>query len=98
MDRGGLEGRVAGYLIAKNLRQADRLFQFLPRPGSAAADDLGQKVLQGLLDARAKARAEKAYDRADVIRKVLLDAGWRIEDTPAGPRLIAEPVRSKANS
>ena len=98
IDRGGLEGLVAGYLIAKNLRQADRLFQFLPRPGSAAADDLGQKVLQGLLDARAKARAEKAYDRADVIRKVLLDAGWRIEDTPAGPRLIAEPIRSKANS
>ena len=89
IDRGGFEGRVAGYLAAKNLRQADNILKFLPNAATEGVSD-SPNWLQALLSAREQARSEKAYDRADAIRQALLAIGWRVEDTPAGPRLIGE--------
>ena len=43
--------------------------------------------LQALLDARQQARQEKRWQDADALRQQIIDAGYELEDTPAGPRL-----------
>ena len=43
-------------------------------------------LVQGLLEEREKARAEKDWARADAIRDQLKAAGIEIEDTPEGPK------------
>jgi cysteinyl-tRNA synthetase len=45
---------------------------------------LTQEQLQGRIDARNQARAEKNWRQADQIRQELLDRGIAIEDTPGG--------------
>jgi cysteinyl-tRNA synthetase len=49
---------------------------------STAADTL----ISSLLKRRYRARAEKDFAAADVIRAQLNEAGIEIEDTPQGPR------------
>jgi cysteinyl-tRNA synthetase len=57
---------------------------------TGGADDALKSVVdalvQGLLEERAKARAEKDWERADAIRDQLKAAGIEIEDTPEGPK------------
>ena len=48
------------------------------------------EAAQSLLDARAKARAEKNWDVADSVRDGLTDLGFKIEDTPQGARVSFE--------
>jgi cysteinyl-tRNA synthetase len=40
-----------------------------------------------LLEARQAARKAKDFKRSDAVRDQLKAQGWRIEDTPKGPRL-----------
>ena len=44
--------------------------------------------MDALLQARARARAEKDWARADAVRDGLAALGVRVEDTAAGPRII----------
>ncbi len=56
---------------------------------AGAADDLTAVVdalVQGLLDRRAEARANKDFAAADAIRDQIKAAGIEIEDTPSGPK------------
>jgi cysteinyl-tRNA synthetase len=57
---------------------------------TGGADDALKSVVdalvQGLLEEREKARAEKDWARADAIRDQLKAAGIEIEDTPEGPK------------
>ena len=55
---------------------------------SAGASDLAPVVaalVAGLLEQRAKARAEKDFATADEIRDRVAAAGIEVEDTPDGP-------------
>ncbi|MEO1337883.1 MAG: DALR domain-containing protein, partial [Myxococcota bacterium] len=52
---------------------------------SEGGDDLGS-VIQHLANARAQARADKDYQRADMIRDLLSEAGVSLEDTKDGIR------------
>jgi cysteinyl-tRNA synthetase len=89
IDQGGPDGDAAAYLVAKNLRHVDDLFRLLPDEREANGPDDGtERLLRGLLEARERARADKHYERADAIRQALSDVGWRVEDTPAGARLL----------
>jgi cysteinyl-tRNA synthetase len=55
--------------------------------GSAAGDsELVAGLVDYLLELREKARADKAFDRADEIRQRLQDLGVTIEDTASGTR------------
>jgi cysteinyl-tRNA synthetase len=54
--------------------------------GEEAPSELLGGVLDYLLELREQARAEKAFERADGIRKKLTELGVTVEDTPAGPR------------
>jgi len=45
-----------------------------------------ESLVAGLLEERAKARAEKDFATADAIRDRLAEAGIEIEDTPQGPQ------------
>ncbi|HEX8975290.1 MAG TPA: cysteine--tRNA ligase [Solirubrobacteraceae bacterium] len=53
-----------------------------PRPPAAAVELLAQ---------RQRARAERDYARADVLRDQLRERGWEVRDGPEGPELL--PVR-----
>lgn len=46
--------------------------------------------IEDLLEQRTVARAEKNWARADEIRDILDSKGYVIEDTPAGPRVVAK--------
>lgn len=57
--------------------------------GSAEAERLRQAVdalITGLLEERARARADKDWGRADAIRDRIKAAGIELEDTPTGPK------------
>jgi cysteinyl-tRNA synthetase len=43
-------------------------------------------VVDKLLEQRAEARKQKDFAKADLIRKLLEQAGVTVEDTPKGPR------------
>ncbi len=88
IDAGGALGHAVGFLTRKNLTQANEIFQFLPAGTPPTASSEGSSgLLQGLLAVREQARAEHAFRWADAIRDVFMAHGWKIEDTPAGPRL-----------
>jgi cysteinyl-tRNA synthetase len=60
-----------------------------PAWGTPPADDLRAVVdalVQGLLEERTQARADKDFAAADAIRDRIKAAGIEIEDTPDGPR------------
>ncbi len=72
-----------------NLIQANMILDFLPvamRLSSQPPD----KMAARLLALRERARENRDYVEADQIRTLLLKAGYRIEDTPNGPRIIFE--------
>lgn len=57
--------------------------------GQSAANDapiIDSAVVEGLLEERKAAKADKDFTRADAIRKELTDMGISIEDTPAGTK------------
>jgi len=58
-------------------------FSFADVTGSS---ELTGQVIDFLLELREQARAERAFERADLIRTRLGELGVVIEDTPAGPR------------
>jgi cysteinyl-tRNA synthetase len=43
--------------------------------------------VERLVGERAEARQRRDWKRADDLRKAILDLGWSVEDTPAGPRV-----------
>ena len=43
---------------------------------------------ESILNARAEARANKNFELADKIRDTLAEAGYTIEDTPQGSRIV----------
>lgn len=49
-------------------------------------EEVPEEIL-ALVEQRQKARAEHRFQDADVIRRQVDDAGYRIEDTPQGPRV-----------
>jgi cysteinyl-tRNA synthetase len=57
----------------------------IDKAGPASGDDL-EKLIQGKIDARQKARAAKDFKAADEIRRELLEAGIVLEDTKDGVR------------
>jgi len=58
----------------------------VPPAASEAKGRGGDGVLDRLLVMRAEARKAKDFAKGDAIRKLLIEAGVEIEDTPQGPR------------
>ena len=83
--RAGAAASVRAMLAILGLDPAD------PAWGPAAGGDekltaAVDRLVAGLLDERAAARAAKDFARADAIRDQIRAAGIEIEDTPAGPK------------
>lgn len=72
-----------------NLMQAHTILDFLPvaTAGPPQVSDLAQR----LVDLREQARNEHDYAQADQIRNLLTKAGYHIEDTSKGPRIVSGP-------
>ena len=67
----------------------DRVFGL--RLGEWQPDELDIPAeVEELLKERESARLEKRWQEADSLRDKILAAGYQIEDTPAGPRLISK--------
>jgi cysteinyl-tRNA synthetase len=80
------DGAPAGRLLRlRNLLQAHLTVLGLPlaRPVAAGGDDL-DAVMQVLIDARGRAREEKQFAIADLIRDELGAAGYQLADRPEG--------------
>ncbi len=72
--------------IWSTLSEFDRILGLFKNGLPTAQGDVPSEV-RLLADERTKAKQEKNFQRADEIRKQLLDAGFVIEDTPAGVRV-----------
>jgi cysteinyl-tRNA synthetase len=60
--------------------------------GAAEAAAGPPPEVQRLVEERGQARAQRDFERADTIREAILDLGWAVEDTPAGPRVTRRPA------
>ncbi|WP_020496205.1 cysteine--tRNA ligase [Sciscionella marina] len=60
--------------------------QWAERGAQQAAHSALGTLVDGLLERRAKARSERDFATADLVRDQLTDAGIAVEDTPDGPQ------------
>jgi cysteinyl-tRNA synthetase len=82
LDRGELGGGAVDPVFER-LRGFDRVLGVL----DLDRHDEIPGTITALAAERQKARKARDFARADAIRKTLLEQGWAIEDTPAGPRI-----------
>jgi cysteinyl-tRNA synthetase len=80
MNEGRFKAKDADAVI-EAIRSADLVFDILEKERSA----LDEQV-EALIKARNDARARRDFAESDQLRKVLLDKGVILEDTPAGTR------------
>jgi len=81
----GLSSREAGEAWA-TLQRIDSVLGVLEH--LAAEHAAAPEEVQGLAQEREAARARGDFAEADAIRARIEEAGWRVEDTPSGPRLV----------
>ncbi len=77
-------GRVRGMLRVLGLDPADPAWGGDARADARMAEAV-DALVSGLLEQRARARAEKDFATADAIRDQIKAAGVEVEDTPDGP-------------
>jgi cysteinyl-tRNA synthetase len=80
---------VFGVEVAEPALYPELAAEFAVTPEEGTAGRGGDAVIDRLLTLRREARANKDFAKADVIRKLLAEAGVELEDTPAGPRWSA---------
>ena len=86
-DAAALRGTVASVRAMLDVLGVDPYDPAWPTTdGDAALTAVVDSLVQGMLDERAQARADKDWARADTIRDRLKAAGVDIEDTPDGPK------------
>ncbi len=90
MERG--HAAVARGWARKNLQAADAILGMLPAPRPLPDSTLAQD----LLGVREHARLHRDFQEADQIREFFTKAGYTIEDTPEGPRILSGPQRPQA--
>jgi cysteinyl-tRNA synthetase len=71
-------------VLRPDIAQAVRSARSLARPAVPPAD------IRALVDRREQARRANDWAEADVLRRRIADKGWRLEDTPAGTRVLAQ--------
>jgi len=74
-------------LLAR-LLAVDEVIRVLDREALPLARAKWPREAAALVAARETARAGKDFSRADALRRELLAAGFQVEDTAAGPRLV----------
>lgn len=85
LDQGELGGPAAEALL-DTCRQLDTVLAVIDV--DAEAEDEAPAEILAKVDERQDARKNRDFAKADAIRDELLAAGWVIEDTPKGPRVI----------
>jgi cysteinyl-tRNA synthetase len=84
-QRGDSSERHALLDIVESFVELTRVLGFRFDSGPVSSD-LTAGLIEYLIELRAGARAERAFDRADGIRAKLAELGVALEDTPAGTR------------
>ncbi len=84
VDEAGLGGNAIDLLL-NFCREVDRVFGVIHL---GSAEPSVPAAIQALADERLAARRLRDFDRADSLRDDIHAAGWRIDDTPKGTRLV----------
>lgn len=94
IDAAGDIGREAAGMISGLLGEFDKVLalDLLKGCGSGADDDITDEE-KALIEERQRARKERNFQRADCIRKELLERGIILEDTPKGLRWKIDPSK-----
>lgn len=71
--------------LVEQFLELTRLFGFR-FPGASEGTEMLGSLVDYLLELREEARKDGAFDRADAIRRRLVEIGVAVEDTAAGPR------------
>ena len=82
------DGKIAGAAADTVLRLCRKFDTVL---GALHVDSSGDEIpveIQSKLKARLLARKNRDYAKADTLRDEIAAAGWRIEDTPKGTRVV----------
>lgn len=92
VHQGEASGHAAtAYGLARiNLLKADQVLGILPLSATSNDPLAHDEMLAALLSWRQQARQDKDFRTADRIRVVLTQAGWTIEDTPKGSRVVTK--------
>lgn len=77
--------------ILASLKEADGILGFL-FPATGRKKSVPAEI-RALVAKREAYRKAKEWDKADEIRKTLAAKGWRVDDTPQGPRLVRRAGR-----
>jgi cysteinyl-tRNA synthetase len=85
-DVSAVAGAVAAMLDVLGLHPLDPAWGATARGADAKLATAVDTLVAGLLEERARARAEKDWARADAIRDQIKKAGIEVEDTPDGPK------------
>ncbi|PSR36505.1 MAG: cysteine--tRNA ligase [Sulfobacillus thermosulfidooxidans] len=81
-------GALALAWARRNLQAADQILGLLPETSQVLSLST---MAERLLSIREQARARRDFQEADAIRNLLAKAGYTIEDTPEGPRILSQP-------
>jgi len=88
MDQGQMDPTAAARAL-RAWEQIDRVWGIGRKPQIQPPPEI-----LALVEERQQARKARDFARADAIRDEILRRGWKVEDTPKGPRL--KPVQPKA--
>jgi len=79
---------LADSVLGLGLEHQDELLKNLTASPQQVSTDTLPEDVKDLFDEREKARANKDWTKADELRNKITDAGYTIEDTPEGPKLL----------
>jgi hypothetical protein len=85
---GGMSAPLSASILRPDIARAVRSARSVAQPAVPPAD------IRALVDRREQARRANDWAEADVLRRRIADKGWRLEDTPAGTRVLAQNLPS----
>ena len=86
LEKEGVSPAEAGAVL-ETMRRLDAVLGIVDWPGLPLPAHAWPQEVASLLEHRRQAQKAKDFDRADALREEIRGQGYRVEDTPQGPRV-----------